>query len=140
MTVQLKEIADGAALKIAALVEESKCPFLEKMASIGAANPNAYSKFMAMLKVAAKQGLNAFHKERIENLGGGLYEFKEHSAGIRVFGFYDQHRRKLIILHKTWIKAGKDKQQSRVIEKARAEMAQLKAMGQLPFEDMGTRQ
>lgn len=79
-------------------------------------------------------GLDALHEKQLKALGGGLYEFKEHSAGIRVFGHYDRHRRKCIILHHTWIKAGKVRQQDRAIKKARQEMDALKQLGLLPLE------
>ena len=138
MAVRLRKVISGAALTIAAVVDESACPFEKAILSVGRSNPQAVDKLMATLEIAAQQGFDALPEAKLKKLGGGLYEFKEHSAGIRVFGFYDEHRRKLIILHKVWIKAGKDKQQDTAIKNARKEMAQLRKAGLLSFESRET--
>lgn len=138
MTVELRKVREGDVLTVAAVVRDACCSFEDTVERIGRSNPKAQRRLMAMLDVAAQLGLDALDNTKLRPLGEGLFEFKEHSAGIRLFWFFDKHRRRLIIVHRVWIKAGKDNRQPLEIKKARKEMAELTDAGLLPFESMET--
>jgi hypothetical protein len=113
----------GAYARIVALEISGKCeplPFIRKLKQ---SNPIAYDSLFARFKAVAERE-HYSNTLTFRSLGGGLYEFKTKSTGIRLYAFYDQlegHTPQLIIATNGGAKNTK-KQQSRDIKKARGLM------------------
>ena len=135
MSLELKKVRAGHVLTVAAVVRDGTCQFEESIKSVGGSNPHAARKILNTLDRAANFGLETLDQARFRPLGDGLYEFKEHSAGLRVFWCHDEHRESVIILQSMWSKAGKVKRQPAEIEKAKALMAIIRKAGKLPFRE-----
>ncbi len=138
MSICLRKVVVGTELTITTVVDGTRCDFEKIIRTVKKSNPSAASRIMDTMKVAAEYGCEALDDRKFKALGSGLYEFKEHNAGFRLFWFYDKPRKNLVIICKTWLKAGNVELQSSAIKEARKRMSELKSLTGIPFEQEET--